>query len=132
VPSWAGRFIGIPYQDDGYDFDGCNCFGIVHLVLKHQARIEIDPQADVSADDVARATERALSVAGNAPWQAVNGEPRLFDVALLRGNPLHTGIVIAPRILLHVWRSPMSVAMSFDNPRLRTRFIAFYRHAALA
>ena len=131
VPGWAGRFIGIPYRDSGFGFDGCNCFGIVYLVLKHRAGIEIDPQADVSAADVARASNRALSVAHNEPWREVAGEPQAFDVALLKGDPFHTGIIIAPNILLHVWRSPSSMAMSLDNPRIRARIVGFFRHSAL-
>ena len=132
IPGWATRFIGIPYKDDGHGFDGANCFGIVYLVLKHRAAINVDPQGDVSADDVERATNRALSVACNEPWHPVVGVPKAFDVALLRGNPLHCGVVIAPGWLLHVWRSPSSMAMAFDNPRIRERFIGFYRHRDLA
>lgn len=132
VPGWCERFIGIPYKDDGHDFSGCNCFGLVHLVLKHRCGVAVEPEADVSASDVESATNRALSVAGNEPWHPVIGTPRVFDVALLRGRPLHCGIMVDSGLLLHVWRSPSSMAMSIDNPRIRTRIISYYRHADLA
>lgn len=132
VPLWAGRYIGIKFKDDGHGFDGSNCFGLVYLVLKHQCGIEINPQSDVSAADVERASIRAQVVASCAPWMPVVGEPRLYDVALIAGKPLHTGIVVGEEALLHIWRAPEAMAMHLRNPHLRSRLIGFYRHSALA
>jgi len=130
-PGWAGRYIGLPYAERGHDRSGCNCWGLVHLVLKERAGIVVDPHAEVSAVEIERATARAIRVAATE-WTEISGAPALFDVALMRGSPLHTGIVIAPGWLLHVWRSPHSIAMRFDNPRIRARIIGFYRHRSLA
>jgi len=132
VPGWCARFIGVPYKDDGHDFRGCNCWGLVHLVLKHRAGIEVDPFADVSAADIAEAIELTRKVAASSTWLPVSGSPREFDVALLSGRPLHTGIVVASDLLLHVWRSPASMVMRLDNMRIRARMVGFYRHSGLA
>jgi cell wall-associated NlpC family hydrolase len=129
VPKWCEPFIGIPYQADGHGFAGCNCWGLVHLVLKHRRGIDVDPFAETSADDIARANDLALETAARDPWREVVNEPQAFDVALLNGRPFHTGIVVAPGQLLHVWRSPMSTVMAFDNPRIRARLLGFYRHS---
>ena len=132
VPLQAQPFIGIPYKDEGCGFDGVNCYGLVHLVLKCCCGIVINPYADISALEIDRVNEAIAAAVDTPEWLRVIGEPKLYDVALLRGAPFLCGIVIAPKILLHVWRAPASIAMAFDDMRIRNRFIAFYRHAELA
>lgn len=132
VPGWCARFIGVPYREDGHGFDGANCAGLVHLVLKHRAGVEIDPHADVSAADIERASTLLEMAAISDLWLPVAGKPRPLDVALLRGTPLHTGIIVAEDLLLHVWRAPASMVMNVNNPRIRHRIMSFYRHKALA
>jgi cell wall-associated NlpC family hydrolase len=127
-PGWVQRYIGIPFKDLGYDFNGCNCWGLVHLVLKERAGIEVNPYSDVSA----RERDLAAYCFGveSVDWFEVK-QPKVYDVVLIRGEPLHTGIVVAPGWLLHVWRAPASIAMTFDNPRIRARISAFYRNKLL-
>ena len=131
APQWAARFIGIPFADQGHDFTGCNCWGLVHLVLKHRAGVDVPTYGEVSASDIVRANALFETEAISGPWIEA-GEPlRVFDVVLLRGNPLHAGIVIAENLLLHVWRSPSSAAMRLDHPLIRSKRIACYRHMDL-
>ena len=39
---FINKLVGVKYKNRGYDFDGCDCFGVIYLYLKHALNIEID------------------------------------------------------------------------------------------
>lgn len=36
LPSWAVRYVGVPFVDGGADISGADCYGLVSLVLEEQ------------------------------------------------------------------------------------------------
>jgi cell wall-associated NlpC family hydrolase len=41
IPGWVEQYIGIEFRDLGRDRDGCDCWGLVRLVILKQARVEL-------------------------------------------------------------------------------------------
>lgn len=139
VPAWVGRYIGIPFADDGHGMQGCNCWGLCHLVLKYERRIETPTFGETSAGELIAAARHFRSNAADlALWRSVD-TPREFDICLMTAMtddckhrlPGHVGIMISGHRVLHVWEATAACHMPVDHPRLRHRILSYHRHRDL-
>jgi len=137
-PHWAGRYVGIPFADNGSSREGCNCWGLVRLVLLQERAIDLPTYGEISAADLLKAARAFDADCKLAPWHPVaRDKVQAFDVALMhamtqdegRRVPAHVGILISRSRVLHVWRATDAVHRPLDHPRIRV--IGFYRHQAL-
>jgi len=135
---WAQRYVGIPFAPDGHSAKGCNCWGLVHLVLKEQAGIVVPTYGDLSADDMIAAARAFAGASVQPPWQRIEPPPQAFDVVLMsamteearpRRISGHCGVCIDARAVLHVWKATAACLMPLDHPRIRHKILGFYRHA---
>lgn len=130
--SWANRYVGIPFVDRGRDMTGLDCWGLVRIVMREQAGIELPLLAAVPADDP-RAISAAIVAETNSEWSEID-EPQELDVAVLwsvvgvRRLELHVGIVAGRRLLLHTEINTGSVCVPFSHPTVRDRISKVYRH----
>ncbi|HEX5232246.1 MAG TPA: hypothetical protein VFW56_08410 [Bradyrhizobium sp.] len=140
--SFVTRYVGIPYADRGHGFDGCNCWGLVHLVLKEEAGIVTPVDEEISARDALRVARVFRDATATEVWREVPRERvRPFDCVLMRslteaGSRVenHVGIVVpvsAGLNVLHVWQATAACLMPFDHLRIRNRIARFYRHRDL-
>lgn len=138
---WLARYIGIPFRDDGLDFSGCHCWGLVRMVLANECGIAVPSYGEYSAADLVRAARaRKPGAPGDADsadvWRKVE-TPSAFDVVLMtalenKGRLIcHVGIMSSPTDVLHIWRATDAVNMPITHPRLRAAIVGFYRHREL-
>ena len=137
VPIWVERYIGIPFAAYGRDHQGCDCWGLLRLVLREQFGIEI-PSFDGSTwrcglsreeNDLQRAELESLMAANVSPWRRVDpGSERGGHGILLRqlGRPIHVGVVVAPRWMLHIEQGANAVLTEYDGPLWRRKIAGFY------
>lgn len=131
VPLWAGRYIGLPFVTHGRDRSGLDCWGLARLVMAEQLgralpsyvyEYESTLQADVISELIAR--ECVL-------WDRVfDGHERLGDIIVLRllGQPMHVGVVLGDRQMLHIEEGIDSAIESYAGARWQHRVFGFFRY----
>ncbi|HYN39463.1 MAG TPA: NlpC/P60 family protein [Rhodospirillales bacterium] len=142
-PSWAGAYVGIPYRDHGFDRSGCDCWGLVRLVYRARARIELPSYAGDYADETDSEGVAACVEAARASetWRRIDPPPRTFDVAemfsVLRSRrgwsypPLHVGVVVGNGWLIHTELATGARLVRADDRALGKRIAGFWRHRSL-
>jgi cell wall-associated NlpC family hydrolase len=134
IPSWASRYVGIPYKVDGADERGCDCWKLVRMVYARQAGLVLPLLSDTSAQDMIE-TARMVSVERAAGcWLPVTGERRELDIVTMRTgrHVTHCGVMVSPRHLLHVEERTDSVIVPLDHLSVCRRVVDTVRHVRLA
>lgn len=132
-PAWAAKYIGLPYMAPGRSSQGLNCWGLVRMVLEEQAGIVL-PSYRGTRDTEA---EFRRAIIGSDWMKAM--PPQAFDVMLMvtptgpcRAAPMHVGVMVTPRIVLHVDEGMTSCMVSAAHPTVMGRFHGYYRHISRA
>lgn len=123
---WAEAYVGIPYLKHGYDREGCDCWGLVCLVMD-----------EVFGRDLPRHDEwlgEASDYGAGAEWQEVPlAEVRSGDVLHMWGVhdgarvPLHCGVIVEPGLVLHTEGGTGSIVEDYRRKRAAWRPIKAVR-----
>lgn len=132
---WESQYQSIPFVDKGRTFAGCDCWGLVRLILFREKNIETPSYDTISADDLI-AVEKQQRVPGwtHVPTNAWNAArvSQPFDVALLRfPEGFHLGIVSSARKLLHTCAGTGVVHLGFSHFSIAPRFVSLHRRVEL-
>lgn len=134
-PAWAAGYIGIPFLERGRDRSGCDCWGLVRLVLAERFGVELPSYAG-DYETVKDHGRLADLVGRHEPaWLRVDpGPERPGDIVLLRlrGLPIHVGVVAARGWMLHIEPKVDSVLERFGGLEWRNRVLGIHRHDLLA
>lgn len=140
-PAWTRDYIGLPWVEKGRDRGGCDCWGLLRLVLAEQFNVEV-PNYDGSYEDVDDCAELATLIAGGmGPWRDIwkpeigagaagaaaaarDGDGLLFR---MMGHPCHVGVVVATGWMLHVREGTASALERFDGMAWSRRLVGIYR-----
>ena len=134
VPIWAGHYIGLPFHDHGRDRSGLDCWGLVRLVMAEQYNIALpshshEYQRSTQVEQISALIEREA-----LKWRIIpSGRELCGDVIVLRvrGKPMHVGIVLGDRQMLHIERGIDSVIERYNGPQWIERIAGFYRYKGL-
>lgn len=141
--NWVNDYMRIPFITDGRDMRGCDCWGLVRLILKEQAGVEIPAYAGTSTDDHARVNRSMASDSAQPPWQCVvdPGQERKFDVVLMsrtirtdRGVsnvPMHVGLVTEPGWMIHTEKHANTAHVRLDGLAVKRKVLSIHRHEQL-
>ena len=143
IPTWVEQYIGIPFQAHGRDRTGCDCWGLLRLVLVEQFNTNIPSfngstwACGLSPEENARqrAELEALMAENASPWRPVAaGQERAGHGILLRqmGRAMHVGLIVAPGWMLHIEQGTNSVITEYDGPLWRRKIAGFYEWAGVA
>ena len=146
-PSWTAGYVGIPFLDLGRDRAGCDCWGLVRLVIAEHSGVEL-PSLATSYGSEANADAVKETVEGerhSGTWQWIDaGDEQPFDVVEMSGaarvpgsgwvfGPLHVGVVVTSGWLLHVERGTAAVLARYrEDQAIRRRILGFWRYGRLA
>lgn len=147
-PKWAQSWIGLPFDPEDRD-PGCHCWGLVRRVLAAEKHLRLPAYAETSARELVAAASRFRRESDTRPWMRVGPSGRIaerdsdvpaqaYDVVLMSGvaegkrAPIHCGILVSPRHVLHVEATTASVAVPLTHWSVAHRIIGFFRHEALS
>ena len=140
-PSWVAGYVGIPFRDLGRDRAGCDCWGLVRLVLAEQTGIPLPSLATCYGSEAnpAGVGDAVEAERRSGAWRRIEtGDEQPFDVVEMSGaartptgwvfGPLHVGVVVAFGWLLHVERGTAAVLARYrEDQAVRRRILGFWR-----
>jgi cell wall-associated NlpC family hydrolase len=130
IPSWVGRYVGIPFVSGGRDIEGCDCYGLVRLVLLERFGYKL-PLLSGDYSDALNSTDLEPVIIAKIPL--LSGErietPEAGAVAVMRsrGLPSHIGIFASGQFILHTLNRIGSHCGRFDRGPLRGSLEGIYR-----
>jgi lipoprotein Spr len=131
MSGWARAYVGIPYRPGGRDRSGCDCFGLLALVLRERFGLRVpDPAIPPGPmDDTAALAVEYLRQ--SLCWREVGlaaAEPG--DALSLRvcGLPVHCGVVVEPGRFLHTMAGTNAVLERYTGPAWLPRIAGVYRY----
>ena len=128
--SWSDAYIGIPYSDLGRGPDGCDCWGLVHLVYRQECGVNLPSyqNAYCSAEERGEVARLIHEAETSSVWRQVT-DPEVFDVVTFRRGRLtsHIGIILRPDWMLHMSEAGARVE-NYRLPSWKQRLIGIYRH----
>jgi cell wall-associated NlpC family hydrolase len=128
--AWVRNYIGIPFVSNGRTLEGCDCYGLVRLVLKEVYGVT-PPELSGDYENALNLRETASLFAENRPVLLAERRegPEEGAVAIIteRGHPCHLGIYAGDGYLLHTTAKTGSVAQRISSPDLAGRIEGYYR-----
>jgi cell wall-associated NlpC family hydrolase len=120
--------IGVPFLDQGRDFHGWDCWGLIRRAYRDCFGIELPDlnRCTVLSYEQGRELFDSLAVAYREVDLAL-AQPG--DVVILRGVPCHAGLVVQPGLMLHVDMNIDTCVEPYATGAWKTRVIGIYRHA---
>lgn len=118
-PAWCADYVGIPFLEHGRDRNGCDCWGLVRLVLAERFGIFMPSYADAYRSTKDARTIAATLAEQRSAWRRVSGPHfREGDVALLEidGLAMHVGLIVGWPWILHVQGGIDSACDRLDRP----------------
>jgi len=127
---WVKKYIGIPFVSNGRTLSGCDCYGLVRLVLHNEYGVELPELSDNYADAL-NVSETARLFAENIPVLAAEKisipQERAVIVLTEHGVAAHIGIAAGGGYILHTGIKTGSVCQRETHPGLRGRIEGYYR-----
>ncbi|MBU6475066.1 MAG: C40 family peptidase [Alphaproteobacteria bacterium] len=134
VPIWAGRYIGLPFKGHGRDRSGLDCWGLARLVMAEQFGLALPSHAEAYQRTTQTELIAELIAREAQKWKIVpSGQEQCGDVIVLRvrGRPMHVGLVLGDRQMLHIERGIDSVIERYNGPHWAERIAGFYRYKSV-
>lgn len=105
---WANWYLLIPYTLGGRDHSGCDCWGLVRLILEEQFNVFV-PSYDVFDDNpVIHEAKMCAGFSMPINWEKVQkANVKCGDVAHIQQGDYtcHVGIFVSDTLLIHAQKS---------------------------
>lgn len=132
MANWYDKYQRIKFVDKGHGFDGCNCWGLVHLVYKTELGIELPTYENLYTDSKDRDSISALITDEKSKWFEPD-KPKEFDVMLwnVGGMPFHVGLFLRKGFMLHCWQDVDVAIERFPSVKWpEKRILGFARYGS--
>ncbi len=125
---WASKYVGIPFKPHGRTREGCDCYGLVRLVLQEEFGKSL-PGLDYEAPSSAKETERLIDLTTALVNATRVDDPQPGDVVIMAiyGIESHVGVYSGEGRVLHVLENQGAVLARIDSAMVAKRVKGFYR-----
>lgn len=132
IPIWTGKYVGIQFKDRGRDILGCDCWGLVRIILYNEFNLTFPSLLDgyKHYEDAEAIKKMYQEQQLKEEWVKVeSGEEKLGDVIVfrIRNYPCHVGLIVTNGMMLHIERGANSTFVPYLNPRWKNRIDGIYR-----
>ena len=130
---WSNRYISIPFDFDGRDFNGCDCWGLIRMVYLYELGIELPTYKESLIDNSVNSLRRVAKImdieSNSERWIQVK-IPIEMDLVLFRtGNVnCHVGIICGRNKMLHIQEGISASVENYTSPTWRSRITGFFRY----
>jgi cell wall-associated NlpC family hydrolase len=126
---WVKKYIGIPFVTNGRTIEGCDCYGLVRLVLRDEYGVVLPELSDDYSNALnVKETERLF--AENLPALTAEKIYELEEKAVVvikeGGRLAHIGIYAGGDFILHTGAKTGCVCQRITHPGLRGRVEGYY------
>jgi cell wall-associated NlpC family hydrolase len=129
------EYIGIPFQKNGSDRNGIDCWRLIVLVYRERLGIDLPDFAGVYVDGSLASLKKVSRMIRDEKqaWQRVD-RPLPYDVILLRTGDMvyHVGLVIDRKRMLHVMEGIDSTIEEFTGLQWRQKVEGYYRYKGVS
>lgn len=138
IPEWANEYVGLPWASKGRDRSGCDCWGLLRLVLDERfglAGLPLLDEHEYRDDGDHAALARSMTGFRDLHFLPVAmGQERTGDAIMvrMRGLPFHVGVVVAPGWMLHIEEGKDACLECYLRTAWKRRIEGVYRHVRLA
>ena len=130
VPTWVSEYVGIPFADHGRDRSGCDCWGLVRLVLGNHYGVEVPSYAETYPDANKPSASEAVDTLRQIDFIPLSyPEPGAIVVLRVKGLPWHVGVMVNDHYFLHIMRGINAVCERIDGLTWANKVMGFYRYA---
>lgn len=118
------KYFNIPYQNNGRDFNGCDCYGLYKLIARLEDNKEIpDYQYEDSQDK--ENGKIYINELENGKWQRCEVKRGAMVLLRIDGVANHCGYMINDTQFIHILKgSGVSIA-SIKDIMFKNRIVAF-------
>ena len=122
------KYIGIPHKIRGREWDGLDCWGLVHMFYKTELGIELPNYSDLYDEPRDEKQVSSLVDVEKRTFECIS-KPEPFAIMLMSFRQLtcHIGIVIDENHFLHSLDGHESAIERLDSPTWKHRIRGFYR-----
>ena len=122
------KYIEIPFEEHGRDFEGCDCYGLVRLIYKNEFNKDLPLLINYKSTRDNEQIQKLIDIEKPLLNAKKIEEPTIGCVAIftMRGFATHMGVYIGKNMILHVMRGTNSLCERLNSYRLRGRLEGYY------
>ena len=125
---WFAEYVGIPFKSLGRTKDGCDCYGLVRIVLQEQYNVSL-PELLTYANALDH-TEIKDTITTNIPLlsgeKLSSPEEGAVVIFTTQGLSAHIGLFVSDKLILHTTKNTGAVIESVNTPRIKNRIRGIY------
>lgn len=127
---WYGKYVGIPFRSLGRTKFGCDCYGLVKLVLQEHYNLSLPDIKDyanaLDSENIAKLVDVNVPLlAGEKLDYFEEGAVVILESS--KGFESHIGILVTDVLVLHTTERTGALIVTVDSKYIKERIKGVYR-----